>query len=216
MIKHNVRISYLSKEKTEEYDQKRFSHFTGKIIDKMERSRVIKALELCGAQKEHLICDLACGTGRICETLIEYGFITVGIDYSFQMLKVAKKKGSIRQNAKGLIVMDASALAFKDKAFDFVTSMRFFGHFPSTERIRILKQISNSTKKNIVIAYYSFFSLHTLYRFFRYLVSGTFYGYTVTKKDLEREVEAANLRIKAILPMLRFIHQGWIVVLEQV
>jgi ubiquinone/menaquinone biosynthesis C-methylase UbiE len=216
MVKFNVRENYLSEKDSEKYDKKRFGHLIGKIIDKAERLRVIKGLELCGVQEGNTVCDLACGTGRICETLIEYGLITVGIDYSFQMLSVARKKRSISQNVKGLIAMDAVALAFKDKTFDFTTSMRFFGHISSEERIRILEQLSCCTKKNIVIAYYSFFSLHTLYRFLRFMLSRKFYGYTVTRKGLEREVGFANLRVKRILPILRFIHQGWIVVLEHV
>jgi hypothetical protein len=107
-------------------------------------------------------------------------------------------------------------MALKNKSLDFTVSMRFFGHIPKEHRIRILKEILRISKRNMIIAYYSFFSLHTLYRFIRFITTGKFYGYTVTKRSLEKEVGLAGLKIKKIIPMMRFIHQGWIVILEHV
>jgi ubiquinone/menaquinone biosynthesis C-methylase UbiE len=216
MVKHDVKGSYLSKEIAEKYDQARFSHFIGRIVDRRERKRAIYALELCGGEQGDYVCDIACGTGRITESLVENGFRTIGIDYSLEMLKVAKTKKVVAENAVGLCVMDAHTLAFKTKVFDFSTSLRFFGHIPKDSRVAILKDMARVTKGNIVVAYYGFLSIHTFYRFLRYLVSGKFYGYTITKKFLKEEVSMAGLRIKSIHPMMRFIHQGWIVVLEHV
>ena len=216
MNKHNAKRAYLSKEIAKKYEKERFSHFIGKIIDRMERSSVIAALKLCGANKGDIICDIACGTGRISETLIESGFNVIGIDYSFQMLSEAKRKKLILENVKGLVAMDASEMALKNKSFDFTVSMRFFGHIPKEHRLRILKEILRISKRNMIIAYYSFFSLHTLYRFIRFITTGKFYGYTVTKRSLEKEVGLAGSKIKKIIPMMRFIHQGWIVILEHV
>ena len=216
MNKHNAKRAYLSKEIAKKYEKERFSHFIGKIIDRMERSSVIAALKLCGANKGDIICDIACGTGRISETLIESGFNVIGIDYSFQMLSEAKRKKLILENVKGLVAMDASEMALKNKSLDFTVSMRFFGHIPKEHRIRILKEILRISKRNMIIAYYSFFSLHTLYRFIRFITTGKFYGYTVTKRSLEKEVGLAGSKIKKIIPMMRFIHQGWIVILEHV
>ena len=216
MNKHNAKRAYLSKEIAKKYEKERFSYFIGKIIDRMERSSVIAALKLCGANKGDIICDIACGTGRISETLIESGFNVIGIDYSFQMLSEAKRKKLILENVKGLVAMDASEMALKNKSLDFTVSMRFFGHIPKEHRLRILKEILRISKRNMIIAYYSFFSLHTLYRFIRFITTGKFYGYTVTKRSLEKEVGLAGLKIKKIIPMMRFIHQGWIVILEHV
>jgi ubiquinone/menaquinone biosynthesis C-methylase UbiE len=215
MVKHDVKGSYLSKEIAEKYDQARFAHFIGRIVDRMERKRAIYALESSGEQGDY-VCDIACGTGRITESLVENGFRTVGIDYSLEMLKVAKTKKVVAKNAVGLCVMDAHTLAFKANVFDFSISLRFFGHIPKDDRVAILKDMARITKRNIVVAYYSFLSIHTFYRFLRYLVSGKFYGYKITKKSLKEEVSMASLRIKSVHPIMRFIHQGWIVVLKHI
>ncbi len=214
MKKHDVKRAYLSNAVAKNYDKKRFGHLIGNVIDKLERAAVIRALRFCRAGKDDVICDIACGTGRICETLVESGFTVVGIDYSFQMLREAKRKTLVFENADGLVAMDACALAFKNKSFDFAVSMRFFSHIPKENRVRILKEISRVSKRNIIITYYSLYSVHTIYRFIRFMVTGKFYGYTVTKRNLEEEVESVGLKIKRIMPMLRFIHQGWTVIME--
>ena len=216
MVRHDVKGSYLSKEIAETYDRERFGHFVGRIVDKRERQGVIYALELCGGREGDYVCDIASGTGRITESLVENGFKTIGIDYSLEMLEQARTKKAVAENAVGLCVMDAHTLAFKPKVFDFSTSLRFFGHIPKESRVGILKEMACITKRNIVVAYYSFFSLHTLVRFLRYIVSGKFYGHTITKRLLKKEVSVAGLRVKSIHPIMCFIHQGWIVILEHV
>jgi ubiquinone/menaquinone biosynthesis C-methylase UbiE len=215
MAKHVVKTSYIAKEISESYEHERFEHLIGRIIDKRERSLVIRALFELGANNQTSVCDVACGTGRITESLLAHDFQTVGIDYSHNMLLMAKKKNMISRRARGLCVMDASRLAFKDNSFDFLTSMRFFGHISKDQRVAILKEMSRITKNNIVVAYYALFSAHTLYRLARFVFTGKFYGHLITKKNLFDEVQSAGLRIKRIVPLARFLHQGWVVTLEQ-
>ena len=93
---------------------------------------------------DHIVLDLACGTGRHLTPLSEAGYCVVGVDVSRRLLKIAHQHG-----AKALVLGDVRFLPFKEGAFSSSVSMdTSFGYLASegddahtlTEAKRVLKK----------------------------------------------------------------------------
>lgn len=72
------------------------------------------AIESLGLPKGALLADLATGTGDFCRELAEFGYSSVGIDFSFGMLDAAR-------TAEPLVQGDGMQMPLPDSALDGVT-----------------------------------------------------------------------------------------------
>ncbi len=66
--------------------------------------------------------DVACGTGRFLETLLDLGWTAVGVDISDDQLRIAREQVPGAE----LVRCDAGAMPFEDESFDAAISM--FSH----------------------------------------------------------------------------------------
>lgn len=94
------------------------------------------------------VINVACGTGRLLPFLAEKGFEVVGIDFSRNMLNVARKKTMAYNNIQ-LIRCDAEFLPFRSGQFDEIICSRAFKLFPNpletlTEWSRVLGKAGKS------------------------------------------------------------------------
>lgn len=89
-----------------------------------------------------LVLDLAAGTGDSARAVLKKGNKVVGVDISFEMLRVAKRK--IRNNFTA-ISASAYQLPFRDECFDAVTCA--FGIRNMHETDKALKEINRVIKK---------------------------------------------------------------------
>ena len=92
------------------------------------------------------ILDLGCGTGRDSRWFSEKGFDVTGVDFSKEMLKIAKR---IAPKAK-FILQDISRLEIKEK-FDGVWCSFVLLHSRKKDIFSILKKIRRLLKKNGVL-----------------------------------------------------------------
>ncbi len=76
------------------------------------------------------VLDLACGTGILFPHLVEMFDLVVGLDYSFPMLREAKKKNLRRVR---LVRGNALALPFGEEVFDTAVVSLGLRHFPDIE-----------------------------------------------------------------------------------
>lgn len=93
------------------------------------------------ARKGALVLDVACGTGDIAMAAKALGAKVVGVDFSLEMLKIAKK----RDASIGYIRANAIAMPFRSEVFDGATSgfaMRNFSDMNKAlrEMRRVLKK----------------------------------------------------------------------------
>jgi demethylmenaquinone methyltransferase/2-methoxy-6-polyprenyl-1,4-benzoquinol methylase len=76
-----------------------------------------KGLESVNVGTKDILVDIACGTGDIVELASSMGATSIGLDFSSNMLHVAKS----RLNNVGFIKGDACLLPFKNASIDVVT-----------------------------------------------------------------------------------------------
>lgn len=97
-------------------------------------------LDSIGVKKGMKLLDVACGTGMVAQAASQRGANPVGIDFSKEMISIAKKKFP----AIEFIVGDAQSLPFADENFDCVAMNFGLMQVPDADRAlreanRILK-----------------------------------------------------------------------------
>lgn len=116
---------------TESYDNAFFPN----VIRKRELELIEQVLR---AERPKFILDYGCGGGWLSLLMQKWGFKSVGLDISRNMVKNAK---IVCPNAD-FIVCDAMRLPFKDDIFDFVIGISILHHLNLNRATRELKRIS--------------------------------------------------------------------------
>ena len=117
------------------------NHFLSLGIDYYWRKKFINLLKI---DTQKIVVDVATGTGDIARLLSkQYNVKVVGLDYAFNMLKVADQNLRSDKNIS-LLFGDAENLPFRDNSVDMITvsfGFRNFGNYNKalSEFHRILK-----------------------------------------------------------------------------
>lgn len=106
-------------------------------------------LEYAGAvllrpRENMTVLDVGCGTGSTCRVLAERGFEVYGVDFSPEIIEVAKKKAAQGGVSLRLQVADIYQLPFEDSMFDIVICNYLFQTVSEPEKVlqevlRVLK-----------------------------------------------------------------------------
>lgn len=141
---------YQRKNVAEKYDEKRFQR-GGMVLDYKEKEIVLSLVEPDGKK----VLDIATGTGRFAEMLVENGAEVVGLDASSEMLTKGKAD---------YLVGDALHLPFADNSFDITISMRFL-HLLKPQLIdEFVTEVKRVTKEKFVFESLHPMSLRLLYQ----------------------------------------------------
>ena len=100
------------------------------------------------------VLDVGCGTGALCSTLSQRGFIVTGVDPAEEMLRIAAKK----TRGDHITFIHASAteyLPFDDKAFDLSIASYVAHGMDKEQRIKLYEQMSRVTKGKVIIYDYN-------------------------------------------------------------
>lgn len=116
------------------YDENRFNNTYGQFIDNQER-RILNRLL---TNKDEIILDLACGTGRL------LNYATLGADASMEMVKISKSKFP----EKVILLCEADQLKIEDNSIDTIISFHFFMHLEEKKIDAILEECNRILKKN--------------------------------------------------------------------
>jgi ubiquinone/menaquinone biosynthesis C-methylase UbiE len=213
-LSYPAKTIYQSKKAAQSYDQIRFKSPKGRLLDKREKKTIGELLS--HLPKGSLVLDLACGTGRITEFLLSRGYKVWGADISPEMLEVARIRLTQFGDLVNFYLADAENLPFKDKLFDSATCIRLLGHIPSQTRIKILKEIRRVTKGPFVVAYYLSEPIANLKRKIRkFVTKNKAPWFPISKKCLKEEVAKAGLEIIKEKPLLRYVSETRIVLLDE-
>ncbi len=103
------------------------------------------AFKMSGAKAGMNVLEAGCGTGTNLELYLKHGCNIHGIDLSLSMLNIAEKK--IGKNA-GLLLGDASNMAYNNESFDLVIAMLTLHEMPESIREKVLREMYRVMKKN--------------------------------------------------------------------
>lgn len=132
------------------YDQKRFQR-GGLVLDFKEKEIVRSLVD----PVDKRILDIATGTGRFAEMLVEEGATVVGLDASREMIT----KGDAEY-----LVGDALRLPFMDNSFDTTISMRFLHLLKPSQIDDFVIEVKRVTKDKFVFESLHPMSLRMLYQ----------------------------------------------------
>jgi ubiquinone/menaquinone biosynthesis C-methylase UbiE len=118
---------YADAANAQSFDARRFG---GPIGDLVARGQADVLADMLGPIQGRRILDVGTGTGRAAFLLASAGAQVTGVDASEQMLAIARERAVREQVAIDFSPGDAHALAFPDRAFDIVVSLRVLMHTP--------------------------------------------------------------------------------------
>ncbi|MES1210970.1 MAG: methyltransferase domain-containing protein, partial [Acidobacteriota bacterium] len=99
------------------------------------------------------VLDLGTGTGAVAEDLARSAarrgapLKVVGLDLQLRHLVIGRKSGSAQQR----VVADATALPFRDGAFEWSFSTLFFHHFEAESNLRVLAEMRRVSRAGAAV-----------------------------------------------------------------
>ena len=191
------------------YERRRYGGLVrGLNLRLLER---VLARALAGVDGRRLVLDVPCGTGIIGDYLSARGFQIVGADISPAMLEVAAERG----HALGLLRADLEAPPWRPGSFDAVVCVRFLMHVPAPSRPRVLRTLAGLTHGPLVATVCHPYTVKSVGRSMRRLLGRpTKRSPRLTRRALAAEVEAADLTLERVIPVLPLLSEVWVVVLR--
>ncbi len=132
------------------YDRERFGSLPGRVFETAERLALYRAVR--GLGKGAAALDAPCGTGRVSELMLEWGFRITGMDVSQEMLGVSRRRLSEWNGSVSLCRGDLNALPFPDRSFDVAMCIRCLPHFPPGDRRQMLRELARVSRRWVLIS----------------------------------------------------------------
>ena len=118
------------------YTNTNIPFFPSSIVACFLKDRTKLLLSLLPPPPIHHLLDLGCGSGHHIKLLITSCEHIVGVDYSKQMLELAKKNlKNLKIHTWQLIHTDAANLPVKTRSFDCVIAMGLLDYIPSPQQV---------------------------------------------------------------------------------
>jgi SAM-dependent methyltransferase len=216
MDKYEAKIHYQNVDTAKRYKHQfsgpvSLSNLRSKIVGWGETRAFLKMLEKIMGAKTAL--DVACGTGRYLEILLDYGYHVGGIDVSNEMLSFARQHVGDKENLLFIQQGDAENLPFENDQFDLVTCMRLYHRVPADIRKTMLHEVQRVGNGHAIL----FFGISTrLLRLRRYLRTKIIQGrpsnpYPLTQSQLLNELKLLGMKIQDTAWVLPLLAEGLVV-----
>lgn len=127
------------------YDDRRFSSYTGQIMHAGEWACLADALRR--VSKDSSILEVGCGTGRMLLDARKRGYRVAGLDASPDMLEILRSKAQDQYPDLDLHLGEAAVLPFDDETFDLVYAIRVLSPVKSREyALRVIDEMLRITR----------------------------------------------------------------------
>ncbi len=187
--------------------------FAGKRSATHRRDWAALAGALPADARGALVLDCPSGTGRISRPLGGAGLGVIAADVSFEMLSQARE----RDSARHYVQADATALPFRDGAFDAVVSMRFIYHLPeSAQRVKALSEMARVSRRWVAVSYFDAWTLQGARASVGKWISGAPHTRVLQSlEDFRWEAAQAGLKVVSVRPTLRGVSEHTVVLFEK-
>lgn len=119
--------------------------------DGVNKRRIEIISDAIGARKGEVIIDIGCGVGTFTHRTALKGARAVGVDYSFESIRIAKILAEKRLGKDAwikFVVADAANLPFRDSSADVIVSADFIEHIDDIGKERFLDESVRLLNKN--------------------------------------------------------------------
>ncbi|MCC6176375.1 MAG: class I SAM-dependent methyltransferase [Chloroflexi bacterium] len=193
MMSYRVRSEYREASGAAWYDARYRSSPAAKLANWSERTAFRSLLARVPAHQR--VLDVACGSGRFLEELVNEGHRATGLDVSTSMLARAAGRLGPDSRLEGLLVADAEHLPFESGAFDGITCVRLYHKVPDAARTTMLEEVRRTARWAIL-----YFSVSTPWletrRTLLHQVRGHDAGrFPMTRSRIRAELRQADLRL---------------------
>lgn len=95
-----------------------------------------------------VVIDVGCGSGAFMKPCIEQGRFVIGIDYSWQMIDIAKKNlTNFPKDSYKLIIGDATKMPIKDRSIDILLASGLVEYLTRDQIIAFFQEVERVVKK---------------------------------------------------------------------
>jgi glycosyltransferase involved in cell wall biosynthesis/ubiquinone/menaquinone biosynthesis C-methylase UbiE len=206
---------YYSKLNPSCYEEERFKGKAGRWIDYLEK-RAFSDLDMFGSRCDSVVADVATGTGRMIEVLInnKVNKVVYGVDINKNMLALAKKKFKNQRKVK-LLEGDVYNLPFRNEQIDKIFGGRIFMHIDKKDSF--LKEIRRVLKPGGLLVF-DFLNRNSLLSFLKLTpLRKRVWGLDLeekfcSSKEIERLAKRAGYRVEETRSLLFFgetIYRKW-------
>lgn len=198
----------------ERYDKERFSRFTGRLFNALEKAALRRAF--APVARSNTVIDVPCGTGRLAEVLLEEGFTVAGIDISPAMLAVAQRKLQRFGRRFSTRVADVLTPQASDIGrCDVALCARVLMHFPLEQQIAFLASVAKLATRTVVFSQSLSTPWQRLRRRLKRLIGNPApASYPVTDSELRALLQGAGLREVRRVRVASLVSEGMFVVAE--
>jgi ubiquinone/menaquinone biosynthesis C-methylase UbiE len=216
MSNTKVKAHYQNANIAREYDRARFSSFTGRTFDVLEKRALRRVLSRVLSEiPDPRTLDVPCGTGRITLLLLEAGLNVTGGDISEAMLEVAREKCASVGTRATFRRLDLDSLDLPDQSFQLVTCIRLFHHLQTLERTAVLKELSRVSSRFVLINVSFSSPYYGLRRRIKRRLGQGVSRTSSTWAEILAEASAAGLRARCTRMVLPGVSEDMIVLLEK-
>lgn len=179
-----------------------FTKLTNKIFRKSMKERVPLTIKECGDLNNKTVLDIGCGSGRISFLLAKENAKVTGLDYSKNMIDLAKKyQIQLKQTSNTEFICCDFLHDFTTKQkYDISIAIGFFDYVH--DPIVILKKIKSVTNNKFIASYPAKFSLNTPLRKI-WLKSRNCPVFFYTTKNIKKIYTKAGMKIINIISLPR-------------
>ena len=210
----NPQTHYQNKNIATNYDRERFASLAGQTFQRAELKcleQIVQRLPSRGT-----LLDVPCGTGRIAEVLVNWGFQVTAADISGEMIDVARQRIANAGGYLPALRASADGLPFPNESFDAVISMRFLPHISDESRRLMLREMARVSKRWVIFSNSFSSSWYRGRRLVkRYLGHQAPTRYPVTEDDLMEDLRFADLTEITRLWTFRFVSEEILVLCEK-
>lgn len=203
----NLRKHYNREDISKSYEKLRFSNLAGQIEHFIEINLINSIIK---KEKPDTLLEIATGPGRLTKN-IKLWNKGIGIDYSTNMLRLAKK--NVNNKNWKFIRADVTKMPFKNNFFDMIISFKLLMHFNYNERKKAYKEVKRVLKRNSLFVfdignkkYHKPNLMKGLLKFYRIFFKAKqdnkllplIYNTLITKDDLIKELKRNNFSVVEI------------------
>ena len=167
-----------------------------------------KAVELSGWREGERVLDMCAGTGGLGLRFALRGAEVVGVDLARGMLKRASAKTN--GSRAHWLEMDATQLAFEDRAFDVSVLSLALHHMPEPVQVNVLRELRRVTRRRVLIIEPEVPvkpRWEPLWLFVANIIDESEYMYEWMKQDFEATCHTTGLKVDAIHSSTFMLHR---------